>query len=399
MRLYSTQIEEARENTARLNSMRESQDFRYLGESLGVPQGTFTRPRMMTGDSTPFDWNANWGNDSFDNRSGLEGNSNNRREINTLIRMMDELQDRNEDLQRRLRFAEEFPGLTDFWRQQAGDINVDLNELCEAIRRGLPHSGLLRLVEEIDRRQRRRFGDRERRLSAVQYRDSDEETDYDDMPALITPSGRSSPELPAVGNRNDVDGEEQGVEAADEGSAVNRLFAISADRDREFRSAICPKEVRPERVFKCMTVYVELNGMKALALLDSRSSIDCVSPDFAKVAKLKPQPLAKPVALQLGCVGSRSTINFGTRDDVTIAGHREKVYLDIVNIDHYDLILGVPFLQQFGVILDFGNDSIGVKGTSIPSLPVASQPTSLRIRRAPTGTAAKYQWAAGNQYE
>ena len=275
---------------------------------------------------------------------------------------------------------------------------MDLMELCEAIRRGMPHFRLLEMVGMVDRRQRRRFGERERRLSVVQYRDSDEESNYDNLPALETASGRTSPVLLAVGDREDPT--DLDLDGDGETEPVDRLFAISANRDREFRSAISPKEVRPERVFKCMTAYVELNGMKALALLDSGSSIDCVSPEFAKVAKLRPQPLAKPVALQLGCVGSHSTINFGTREEVKMAGHQDKVYLDVVNIDHYDLILGVPFLQQFGVTLDFGEDNISVKGTKIPSLPVASEPTSLRLRRAPTGTAAKYQWAAaGNQYK
>ena len=80
---------------------------------------------------------------------------------------------------------------------------MDLMELCEAIRRGMPHFRLLEMVGMVDRRQRRRFGERERRLSVVQYRDSDEESNYDNLPALETASGQTSPVLLAVGDRED----------------------------------------------------------------------------------------------------------------------------------------------------------------------------------------------------
>ena len=143
-----------------------------------------------------------------------------------------------------------------------------------------------------------------------------------------------------------------------------------------------------------MTTYVEVNGMRGLALLDSGSSIDCISPEFTRIAKIRASPLSKPVGLQLGCVGSRSTINFGTRTNVGVAERTEKVYLDVVNIDHYDVILGVPSLQQYGTQLDFAKEVIVINGDEIPSLQVGEEVrTAKPTKRAFTGTSAKYQWA------
>ena len=195
-----------------------------------------------------------------------------------------------------------------------------------------------------------------------------------------------SPQLPPVGEIALVNEEDP-----TEREHREYFRAMGVNRDREYRSAILPKEDRPERDFKCMTAYVELNGVKGLALLDSGSSIDCVSPDFARVAELQSKPLSKPIGLQLGCVGSRSTINFGTRCDLAIAGKKENMYLDVVNVDHYDLVLGVPFLQQFGVNLDFKTDSIRIGERVVPSIK-ATRPESGKNRRAPTGTSSKYQW-------
>ena len=174
-----------------------------------------------------------------------------------------------------------------------------------------------------------------------------------------------------------------------------RISAMLSTRDREYCSAIVPKEVRPQRDFKCMTTYVEINGLRGLALLDSGSSIDCISPDFARVAKVKAFVLEKPVGLQLGCVGSRSSINFGVRTDVNIGRHSQKLYMDVVNIDHYDVILGVPSLQQYGTRLDFAKEVIVIGGDEIPSLQVGEEVrTTKPMKRAFTRTSAKYQWAA-----
>jgi hypothetical protein len=67
----------------------------------------------------------------------------------------------------------------------------------------------------------------------------------------------------------------------------------------------------------------------------------------------------KQVALQLGCVGSRGSINYGVYPTISFASIKEQpYYLDVVNINQYDCIFGTPFMWKHNIGLDFGNNAI-----------------------------------------
>jgi hypothetical protein len=67
----------------------------------------------------------------------------------------------------------------------------------------------------------------------------------------------------------------------------------------------------------------------------------------------------KQVALQLGCIGSRGSINYGVYPTILLTSIKEQpYYLDIVNINRYDCILGTPFMQKHNIGLDFSNNTI-----------------------------------------
>ena len=72
--------------------------------------------------------------------------------------------------------------------------------------------------------------------------------------------------------------------------------------------------------------------------------------------------LEKPIALQLACIGSQSMINYGTHATIKLGRKVVKEYFDIANVEHYDMILGTPFLRKMGIVLDFmtriGNEVI-----------------------------------------
>ena len=57
--------------------------------------------------------------------------------------------------------------------------------------------------------------------------------------------------------------------------------------------------------------------------------------------------------MQLACIGSRSMINYGTHATIKIGRKVVEEYFDIANIEHYNAILGTPFLRKMGIILDF----------------------------------------------
>lgn len=130
---------------------------------------------------------------------------------------------------------------------------------------------------------------------------------------------------------------------------------------------------RPKRDVRrqqCLAAYIELNGNKAYALFDSGSTTDSVTPDFTRVADLPVYTLKDPVTLQLGCVGSRSKINYGVQVRTKFATIQDDSYFDVANLDKYDVILGTPFLVRHHIRLDFSNQDIILgDGTVIHGLP------------------------------
>ncbi|KDQ63433.1 hypothetical protein JAAARDRAFT_91806, partial [Jaapia argillacea MUCL 33604] len=106
-------------------------------------------------------------------------------------------------------------------------------------------------------------------------------------------------------------------------------------------------------VKEVMCCYVNIGGTSVFVLLDSGSTTDSFSPSFVMLAGVLVSELETPIPLQLGCVGSRSTIQFGTTTDITFIHNTIKHYFDIVNIDQYDAVLGTVFMHRMGVLLDF----------------------------------------------
>ena len=166
------------------------------------------------------------------------------------------------------------------------------------------------------------------------------------------------------------------VSEAEENDAVYvramRDKVVLIQKENPSRAAMNAKINRPRRskaYESCLAAYVGVNGMEAFTLFDSGSSADAISPDFAQVSNTRIHTLDKPIPLQLGTVRSRASINYGVRTSVEFGGKKEEgYYLDVVNIDRYDVILGAPFMRKFGIQLDFESNSITVGSTTIRAL-------------------------------
>ena len=80
-----------------------------------------------------------------------------------------------------------------------------------------------------------------------------------------------------------------------------------------------------------------------------------ISPDFTCATGIVTKKLENPVALQLACVGSKSTISYGAMTTIAFGNQHIEEYFDVANIDYYDVILGTLFLRQLGITLDFAS--------------------------------------------
>ena len=165
-----------------------------------------------------------------------------------------------------------------------------------------------------------------------------------------------------------------------------RNKVVSLQRENPSRAAMNSKIDRPRRskaYESCLATYVEINGMEAFTLFDSGSSADAISPDFAQVSDTRIHTLDRPVPLQLGTVGSRASINYGVRTSVEFGNRKEeRYYLDVVNVDRYDAILGAPFMRKFGIRLDFKSNLIIVGDVTIRALLPEEEATLLKGRDA-----------------
>ncbi|KAJ8463661.1 hypothetical protein ONZ45_g17500 [Pleurotus djamor] len=131
------------------------------------------------------------------------------------------------------------------------------------------------------------------------------------------------------------------------------------------------KYKRPNRDVKakgCMVALVKIHGTEAVVLFDSGSTADCISPQFASVAKCPYGYLKDTVPIQLGTVGSGSQIQFGTELRIQVGPVDKVEYMDVLNIDRYEAILGTPFMRKYGVVQDFKNNKLTINGVNIPLL-------------------------------
>ncbi|KAL0565071.1 hypothetical protein V5O48_016962 [Marasmius crinis-equi] len=152
------------------------------------------------------------------------------------------------------------------------------------------------------------------------------------------------------------------------------------------QGSIGMRPLRTPRDNRCLAAFISINGVRAFTLFDSGSTADAVSPDFARIAKLKVYQLENPVTFQLGTKGSRSRISYGCDTPYSFASSQGSVsdsgYFDVANIDRYDAVVGTVFMRKHGLELNFSDDSIRMDGKSIPTLDEGEETAEIARRHA-----------------
>ena len=159
---------------------------------------------------------------------------------------------------------------------------------------------------------------------------------------------------------------------------VARSFRYVLNANDSQGTILCP--VVPAGARACITVKALVH---ALAMIDTGSTGNFLSPTFATVTHVATFPLEQQLTLQLGCVGSRLKITHGARAQLSIRAFSAHVYFDVANIDRYDCILGIPFLQQNAAVVDFGTQKLHIGQGEIPMLQdtkaMPARPSRMRV--------------------
>jgi len=127
-----------------------------------------------------------------------------------------------------------------------------------------------------------------------------------------------------------------------------------------------PKQMKEET--KTFITMVEINGQEAVALLDSGCTMDAISPEMVQIVGLKVHQLTEQIPIQLGTKGSKSQINHGTKACIKFRTVEMNHYFDVINIDRYDVIIGMVFMKQHGIMLDFEKDQVRMRGKNLSAL-------------------------------
>ena len=130
------------------------------------------------------------------------------------------------------------------------------------------------------------------------------------------------------------------------------------------------RPMRPRTETQCLAGYTIINGVKAFTLFDTGSNTDAISNAFARVSRVPVYELEKPATLALGCIGSKSKINYGTVTKTVCDKEDSKEYFDIANLAQYDAILGIPYMYKHDIMLDVRRRELIFRGKHrVPALP------------------------------
>ncbi|KAJ7113960.1 hypothetical protein C8R44DRAFT_530178, partial [Mycena epipterygia] len=117
-----------------------------------------------------------------------------------------------------------------------------------------------------------------------------------------------------------------------------------------------------------LTTYIYINGHKAFTLFNSGCTTEAASPNFARVAGIKVFPIKLVITLQLGTAGSRSKVNHGAEVTIKYGPILNDEYVDIINLDRFNAVIGTKFMRKHGILLDFKNDRIKVNTKNLAEI-------------------------------
>ncbi|KZV78652.1 hypothetical protein EXIGLDRAFT_633571, partial [Exidia glandulosa HHB12029] len=133
---------------------------------------------------------------------------------------------------------------------------------------------------------------------------------------------------------------------------MTRTALVAANRIADHARRGASRIRNDERLLPMpISVEVRINGNVCVAFIDSGSMLDMMSTTFADQLKIPLKQKVVPMNLQMAVSGSQSKVNVECTTDFAYQDIRERRTWDVANIDHYDIVLGTPFIWQHSVLI------------------------------------------------
>jgi hypothetical protein len=117
-----------------------------------------------------------------------------------------------------------------------------------------------------------------------------------------------------------------------------------------------------------LTTLVKVNGIEAYTCWDSGSELDAISPDFTRATGVEPTAKQAALRIRLGTKGSSATTSYEVSPTLDFGNTKFTHDLDVVNLDRWDLLLGSPFCNKHGVVLNYSDRTIRFGDTVMTAL-------------------------------
>src|SRR5271156_1515115 len=134
----------------------------------------------------------------------------------------------------------------------------------------------------------------------------------------------------------------------------------------------------------CPKAIIKIDGVEAYTCWDSGSELDAMSPDFTRAAGIDISPKDDTLKVRLGTKGSSSATSYLAKPMLEIGDSHFKYYLDVLNLDRYNAILGSLFCNRHKVLVDFDTRTIRFGKTVIKMLTAEEDSEMLRSRQTAT---------------
>jgi hypothetical protein len=118
----------------------------------------------------------------------------------------------------------------------------------------------------------------------------------------------------------------------------------------------------------CPTAILKVNGVDTFICFDLGSELNTISPDFAWAIRIKPTAKDASIKICLATKGSTSTTLYEVEVNINLSKATLEHPLKVLNLDHWDIILGSYFCDHYNVHIDYENEVVHIGDITIKTL-------------------------------